>query len=134
MRILLLVGFVSLLSLSYTDIYAQNDFALLEKNVNVRANGLIHRLNKTKDTLLLSSYKKINRVYSVNMDYEREVQANINATSYKIPLSNLSKGKHVFVVVQSPLRIVFVIKILNDETYILPPKSVKLTALTKEDD
>ena len=132
MRILLLVGFVSLFSLSYTDLYAQDDFALLEKNVNVRASGLIHRLNKTKDTLLLSSYKKINRVYSVNMNYEREVEANINDTSYKIPLKHLTKGKHVFVVVQSPLRIVFVIKILKDETIILPPNEVKLTALEKE--
>ncbi|OUR90344.1 hypothetical protein A9Q87_13715 [Flavobacteriales bacterium 34_180_T64] len=140
MRTLLLLGFISIALLSYNSAFAQfnasimhDDFALLEKNVNVRASSLIHRLNATKDTLILSSHKKINRVYSVNMNYEREVQANINATFFKVPLTKLSQGKHVFVVVQSPLRIIFVIKILKDNTIILPPNEIKLTALQKED-
>ena len=100
MRILLLVGLVSIVSLAFNLVYAQfsasnvhDEFALLEKNVNVRASSLIHKLNATKDTLILSSHKKINRVYSLNMNYEREVQANINATYYKVPLTNLSQGK-----------------------------------------
>ena len=134
MKLTFIIGLVTLLSLSVnTTLCAQNDFALLEKNVNVRAKSVKHILNKTKDTLLLTSDKKINRVYAVNMDYKREVEANINAKSFKVPLSKLSKGKHVFVVVQSPLRIVFVVKILKDGPVILPKDENQLTAAIKKE-
>ena len=90
---------------------AQDSYATIEKNVNVRANNLFHDLNKTKDTLLLKSDKKINYVYSLNSTLEREVFSFIDDTSYKIPLNKLSKGKHTFVVGQSPLKIVFVVRV-----------------------
>lgn len=116
----------------YNKVSAQEDYALLEPNVNVRANGITHYLNKTKDTLLLKSDKMINKVYAVNMKYEREVDTKINANSYKVPLTELSKGKHVFVVVQSPLRIVFVVRVLQNNTRVLDT-DVKLTALQNEE-
>ena len=134
MKITFIIGLVTYMSMSLNSLCAQNDFAVLEKNVNVRASGLKHELNTTKDTLLLSSTSNINKVYAVNMDYEREVEARINAKSFKIPLASLTKGKHVFVVVQSPLRIVFVVKILKDNSVVLPTNTVKLTALKNEDD
>lgn len=123
----------SIVGLTFQKLHAQDDFAILEKNVNVRASGLIHKLNKTKDTLLLSSDKKINKVYSINMDYVREVDTYINKKTFKVPLNNLSKGKHVFVVVQSPMRIVFVVKILKDGSMVFPVNEIKLTALKNED-
>ncbi len=95
--------------------YAQGDFAILKKNVNVRAEGLSQKLNKTKDTLILKSDRIIQKVYAVNMNYEREVDIDVRDTSIKIPLTNLSKGKHVFVAVQSPLRLVFTVKIIGDK-------------------
>ncbi|NRA93737.1 MAG: hypothetical protein HRU26_13860 [Psychroserpens sp.] len=97
-------------------VQAQGDFAILEKNVNVRASGLTQELNATKDTLILSSNSLIKKVYAVNMNYKREVDIDVRDTSVKIPLKSLSKGKHVFVAVQSPIRFVFVVKILGDNT------------------
>lgn len=99
--------------LSFT-LQAQENYANLEKNRNILAKGLVHELNKTKDTLILKSEKKINYLYSINKDYGRELDIYIDSTAYKMPLNKLSKGKHVFVAVQAPKRIIFVIRILKD--------------------
>ena len=110
--------------LSYT-LQAQEHYAKLEKNRNIQAKGLIHKLNNTRDTLILQSDTKINYLYSINKDYGRELDFYIDATSYKLPLNKLTKGKHVLVAVQSPKRIVFVVKILKD----MPKeKPVKVTS------
>ncbi|WP_047545197.1 hypothetical protein [Psychroserpens sp. Hel_I_66] len=119
MRTIIFIIFFSLItSLNYTA-QAQADLAILEKNVNIRAKGLIHELNTSKDTLILKSETLITKIYSVSMNYEREVDLNINKRLVKIPLNQLSKGKHVFVAVQSSMRIVFVIKILRDDEEML---------------
>jgi hypothetical protein len=101
---------VAFFCLIYVPVSAQ-EFASIEKNKNVQAQQLYHGLNATKDTLVLKSTKKINYVYSINRNYEKEVYDFINATSYQVPLTNLTKGKHTFVVGQSPLKIVFVVRI-----------------------
>nr|WP_321236322.1 hypothetical protein [uncultured Psychroserpens sp.] len=133
MKLTIIVIFFSLItSLNYTA-QAQNDFAKLEKNVNVRAEGLIHKLNATKDTLVLKSESLINRVYSVSMDYKREVNMAINEKFAKIPLNKLSKGKHVFVAVQSPIRIVFVVKVLRDDTLLLTVEEEDLVAKNEKE-
>ena len=115
MKLIVFVIFFGLIAALNYSAEAQNDFAKLEKNVNLRAKGLVHKLNATKDTLILKSKSPINKVYSVSMDYTREVDMTINATSAKIPLTHLTKGKHVFVAVQSPIRIVFVVKVLREQ-------------------
>ncbi|MCA0132844.1 hypothetical protein [Winogradskyella alexanderae] len=104
---------VLLFLLSFT-LQAQEHYAKLEKNRNIQAKDLIHELNKTKDTLILRSNKKINSLYSINKDYSRELDFYVNNTSFKLPLNKLSVGKHVMVAVQSPKRIVFVIRILKE--------------------
>lgn len=94
---------------------AQEPAAIIEKNVNVTANAVFHDLNSTRDTLILKSDKKINYLYTINHnDYSREVDFYIGDTEFKLPLNKLTPGKHVVVVVQSPLRIVFVVKVLKD--------------------
>lgn len=93
---------------------AQEHFAKLEKNRNIQAKGLIQELNKTRDTLILTSDKKINYLYAINKDYSRDFEINIDTTFFKLPLNKFAKGKHVLVAVQSPLRIVFVVRILKD--------------------
>ncbi|MBR9914099.1 MAG: hypothetical protein GYB32_04620 [Algicola sp.] len=100
-------------------VQAQNQFAKLEKNVNVRAQSLEHKLNASRDTLLLKSNTNIQRVYSVSMDYKREIDLAIHKKATAIPLTNLSNGKHVFVVKQSGMRIVFVIKIIGNDEQLL---------------
>lgn len=122
---------VAFFCLIYLPASAQ-DFASIEKNKNVQAQQLYHDLNETKDTLMLKSDRKINYVYSINRNYEKEVYNFINATSYEVPLSNLTKGKHTFVVGQSPLKIVFVVRI-NDNMPIISRREkttevVKLTS------
>ncbi|MCB0462969.1 MAG: hypothetical protein KDC81_09740 [Flavobacteriaceae bacterium] len=119
MKTVYVIIFLVLITSPFCNLQAQNEFAVLEKNVNVRAKGLIQKLNATKDTLLLESKSLINKVYSVNMNYKREVDLNVRDTSVKIPLKELSQGKHVFVAVQSPVRIVFVVKILRDNSVLL---------------
>jgi hypothetical protein len=128
MRLVFIVIFFSLMTSLNDTAQAQSDFAKLEKNVNVRAKGLIHKLNSTKDTLILKSESLINKVYSVSMTYKREVDMTINEKLIKIPLSTLSKGKHVFVAVQSTMRIVFVVKVLQDREILFAIEEKELVA------
>ncbi|MGM5470682.1 hypothetical protein ACS386_10420 [Flavobacteriaceae bacterium LMO-SS05] len=113
-------------------LHAQDAFASLEKNVNFRASGLIQELNATKDTLILKSDKKMSYVYAINQEYKREIDDYAGAYLYKVPLTNLSKGKHVFVVSISPLKIVFVVRVLKDRPVIFPIDAQALTALKNE--
>lgn len=92
------------------------DFATIEKNINVDASHLFHNLNKTKDTLILKSDTKINYVYSINKNQEREIDNYVDSKMYKLSLHNLSKGKHIFVVRQTPVLIVFVIRVFGEIT------------------
>ena len=45
--------------------FSQNGVATIRKNTNVIASGLYHDLNKTNDTLILKSDKKINFIRAV---------------------------------------------------------------------
>lgn len=110
-RICLVIILIFLLSFT---LQAQDDYAKLEKNKNIQAKNLIHKLNKTKDTLILQSDKKINYLYSINKDYGRDFDVYVDTTYFELPLNKLPKGKHVLVAVQSPKRIVFVVKILKE--------------------
>ncbi|BAO76651.1 hypothetical protein WPG_2421 [Winogradskyella sp. PG-2] len=103
---------------------AQEHFAKLEQNKNIQAEGLIHKLNKTKDTLILQSDKKINYLYSINKDYGRDFDFYVDTTSYRLPLNKFPIGKHVLVAVQSPKRIVFVVKILKEIPIEQPAKII----------
>jgi hypothetical protein len=44
---------------------------------------------------------------------------NVGSKSIEITLTNLTKGKHVFVAVQKSLRIVFVVRIFEDDEMLL---------------
>lgn len=123
-RICLIV--ILLFLLGFT-LQAQESYAKLEKNWNIQAKGLIHQLNTTKDTLILKSDKIINSLYTINQNYSRELDFEIDSTAYKLPLNKLSKGKHVVVARQSPMQIVFVVKILKDI-----PKETPGELLTKD--
>ena len=118
---------VILLFLLGFTLQAQESYAKLEKNRNIQAKGLIHQLNTTKDTLILKSDKIINSLYTINQNYSRELDFEIDSTAYKLPLNKLSKGKHVVVARQSPMQIVFVVKILKDI-----PKETPGELLTKD--
>lgn len=96
-------------------VVAQSTFATIIKNVNVRAQGVKHYLNSTKDTLLLESDRKINYVYAINREYKKEIYDFIDDKNYKVPLTNLKSGKYTFVVGQSPLKIVFAVHIFKEE-------------------
>lgn len=109
------IALLAFTGLFTTPILAQKPFAKIEKNYNVRADALYHDLNTSKDTLVLKSDKKINYVYSINRAVKRELSYTVNATEFKVPLTELSVGKHVFVVVQSPVRIVFVVKVFGND-------------------
>lgn len=126
MKIIFIVLFFIALTSPLHRLAAQNQFAILEKNVNVRAKDLTQSLNTTKDTLLLQSNSVINRVYAVNMNYKREIDLAVREKTVKIPLKKLSKGKHVFVAVQSSFRIVFVVKILGEDAVLLALKDDEL--------
>lgn len=112
----------------FQKIYAQDSFAILEKNKNTAVKNLIHELNLTKDTLILKSDSRIDRVYCINTDIKREVDTLIYAQEHKISLNTLTKGKHVFVVEQNRKKIVFVIRILRD--YIIPKEKITKVAVS----
>lgn len=115
---------VILLFLLGFTLQAQEHYAKLEKNRNIQAKGLIHQLNSTRDTLILTSDKIIHSLYTINKTYTRELELEIDTTAYKLPLNKLSKGKHVVVARQSPMQIVFVVKILKDIPMEKPKKSI----------
>lgn len=110
----LLVFSIAFTNLLLHNLSAQENFATIEKNVHISARGLFHDLNKTKDTLILKSDKKINYVYSINKNRQREIDTYLDTNDYKLSLKSLSIGKHVFVVRQSPVLIIFVIRIFGD--------------------
>jgi hypothetical protein len=56
-RICLVLVLLVLLSVT---LQAKEPYAKFEKNRHIQVGGLIHELNKTKDTLILQSDKKIN--------------------------------------------------------------------------
>ena len=128
MKTVYVIVFFVLIVSPFSNLQAQNDFAILEKNVNIRAKGLTHNLNATKDTLILKSNTLIHKVYAVNMNYKREIDLSVREKAVKIPLKKLSKGKHVFVAIQSPVRIVFVVKILRDNSVLLALEENKLVS------
>ena len=103
------------LLVSISTSYAQTSYAKIEKNYNVRASSLIHELNTTKDTLCLKSVNKITQIYSINSKYKREIDVYLNTNNYKLPLNNLSVGKHLLVVGESPKKIVFVVRIFESK-------------------
>lgn len=96
-----------------SSVFSQAAFAKLEKNRNILASSLFHELNTSKDTLLLKSKSEIAHVYSLNSDNEKEIDVYLNETDIKIPLVNLSPGKHVIIVDQTPKKILFVIHVLG---------------------
>lgn len=128
-RICLIVILVFLLSFT---LQAQEPYAKLEKNRNIQAKNLVHKLNKTKDTLILQSDKKINYLYSINKNYGRDFDVYVDTTYFELPLNKLPKGKHVLVAVQSPKRIVFVVKILKDNPDSEPIKVVSEENIIRE--
>lgn len=128
-RICLIVILVFLLSFT---LQAQEPYAKLEKNRNIQAKNLVHKLNKTKDTLILQSDKKINYLYSINKNYGRDFDVYVDTTYFELPLNKLPKGKHVLVAVQSPKRIVFVVKILKDNPDSEPIKVVSEERIIRE--
>ncbi|RNC84973.1 MAG: hypothetical protein ED556_10400 [Winogradskyella sp.] len=93
--------------------YAQKGRARIYKNKNVQASELYHDFNRTRDTLILKSDKKINYLYTANNSKE-DVNVRVDSNSYKLPLNKLKKGRNVLVAIQSPLRIVFVVDILKE--------------------
>ncbi|MBT8266680.1 MAG: hypothetical protein KJO41_11625 [Bacteroidia bacterium] len=94
-------------------VQAQEDFAMIRKNVNILAKHLNHDLSPSKDSLLLSSKKKIFRVYTVG-GYSGLIDHKISTKKFAVPLKRLRKGKYVFVVDQLNLKIVFQIHILRN--------------------
>ena len=124
---------IALLGFSIPSTSAQVPFATLKKNINVQAKGLLHELNASKDTLLLKSDKKINYVYSINHRVKRELSFTVNANNFEVPLNHLTRGRHVFVVVQSPLRIVFVVNILKDGLAVIKEEDDSSLLASKND-
>lgn len=92
---------------------AQEEYAILRKNFNVSAKDLEHDLCQTKDTLILKSEKRIDYIYTINSQSKRELDTYVYENFLKVPLNRFTKGRHVFVVEQNKMNIVFSVQI-ND--------------------
>ena len=123
------VVFICALGTCHKVLAQTSHIGLIEKNSNISASDIFHDLNQTKDTLVLHSDKPITYVYSINSEYKREIDAYINKKEFKLPLSELSKGKHVLVVSQSSKKIVFVLHIYDSKNL----TSVERTKLSYSD-
>ncbi|GGI57041.1 hypothetical protein GCM10011444_13500 [Winogradskyella haliclonae] len=103
---------IAILCLGFANVcFAQKGKATIYKNKNVQASGLYHDFNKSKDTLVLRSNKKINYLYTANNSNKKDINLRVDSNSYKLPLNELKKGRNVLVAVQSPLKIVFVVEV-----------------------
>lgn len=111
--------------------FGQSSYASLEKNRNIYAKELSQELNTTKDTLILKGQKEIGYVYSINESYKREIDTYAGSREYKVPLDQLTIGKHVFVVSQSGKRIVFVVRVNGESANVEEVSSVKLASSVK---
>jgi len=114
MKILKTFVFACLMVIANQTAQSQEDFALIEKNVNYRARGLFHDLNATKDSLILKGKEKINYISAIDESSNSVIDTYVGAKDFKFPLKTLKKGKYIFVVIQQPLQIVFVVKVLKD--------------------
>ena len=74
MKKYLLVFSIAFLNPLLQNLLAQEDFAIIEKNINIDARGLYHNLNKTKDTLVLKSDTKINYVVNNFMQFDESLR------------------------------------------------------------
>ena len=95
-------------------LFSQKRKVTLRKNKNIQANKLKHFLNDAKDSLVLESSEKIDYIYTISRQYKREVNAYIFSKSYTLDTNRLSAGKHVVVVGQNGMKIVFVLYIAQD--------------------
>ncbi|WP_143185548.1 hypothetical protein [Winogradskyella jejuensis] len=103
---------IAILCLGFANIsFAQKGKATIYKNKNIQAAGLYHDFNKSKDTLVLRSDKKINYLYTANNSNDEDIKVRVDSNSYKLPLNKLKKGRNVLVAIQSPLKIVFVVEV-----------------------
>ena len=103
---------IAILCLGFVNIsFAQKGKATIYKNTNIQSSGLYHDFNKSKDTLVLRSNKKINYLYTANNSREKDINRRVDSNSFKLPLNELKKGRNVLVAVQSPLKIVFVVDV-----------------------
>lgn len=114
MQKITLTLFIAFFCLSHSQLIAQQDFAEIDKNINIRASGLYHNLNAAKDTLILKGDTKISYIYSIHNKMKHDINRRVYETDYKVALRDLNKGKHIFVVVQQSLKIVFVVRIFGD--------------------
>jgi len=96
---------------------SQDDFASIRKNINYRAKFLKHYLNETKDTLVLSSPRRIYRLYSVG-NSKVNIDKEILDFEYKLPLRHLEIGRYVMVTQLNGLKIVFELNILKKDSFI----------------
>ncbi len=105
--------------------YAQDKIATLEKNSNVLAKELYHGLNEKGDTLVLKSAEKMDYIYSINRNNKREIDCSINKTDFKIPINQLSQGKHLFAVSYRQRKILFVVRVYDPKTSYVAIKRAK---------
>ena len=105
---------IAFFCLSNLQTFAQQGFAEIEKNVNFRARSLVHELNATKDSLFLKSEKDIKSIYTIHNQIKHDLIKHVNNKNYKLSLRDFNRGKHVFVVVQQLLKIVFVVRVYGE--------------------
>ena len=106
---------IAFFCLSNLQIFAQQGFAEIEKNINFRARSLVHELNATKDSLLLKSEINIKSIYTIHNQIKHDLIRHVNNKDYEVSLRDFDRGKHVFVVVQQLLKIVFVVHVYGEE-------------------
>ena len=110
----ILFGFLfSILNVFLHPILAQKKLAIIEKNTNVLAKELIHKLNTSQDTILLRSKEKMHYIYSINNQDVREINQFVESRELSIPVDKLSQGKHLFVVSYLQRKIVFVVRVYD---------------------
>jgi len=106
---------IAFFCLSNLQIFAQQGFAEIEKNINFRARSLVHELNATKDSLFLKSEIDIKSIYTIHNQIKHDLIRHVNNKDYEVSLRDFDRGKHVFVVVQQLLKIVFVVHVYGEE-------------------
>jgi len=130
-RVILILIF----SISFTAGFAQLKIANdLNKNVNIRANELDERLNKTKDSLILENEKLFSKVKFFNDNFEKIFRFEPATHLGKIALSELPLGAYSVMFFQEDKIIVFSLKRKANINNVVEPAKVSENSLATLED
>ena len=98
---------VTLIFVLFNSLQAQDQYTIIHKNLNSTASGLHHNLNKSGDTIVMTSDKSILRVSFLSHEQKETVMIDLDNKVAKIPLYHLPIGRYTIAVYREDMIIAY---------------------------